>query len=129
MREVIREHSRDNISRYVLEVLKEYDITCNLGYFTMDNTLDNDTMMIALSLALCKEFNFKYDPVNYRIRYQGHVINLAVKSFLFVTDKEVLEEDTKTNIYNITVKDIENWWKKGPLGKLHNFVIFLAINT
>ena len=52
IKEVIREHTRDNMSTYVLDVLKEYDIIKNLGYFTIDNALDNDTMMATLSLAL-----------------------------------------------------------------------------
>jgi hypothetical protein len=64
--------------------------------------------MAALSLALRREFNLKYDLIHYRIRCQGYVINLAIKSFLFVTDKEVLDKDTETSIYNTTVKEIEN---------------------
>ena len=73
----------------------------------MDNAPDNDTMMTALSLILRREFRLQYDPIHHRIRCQGHVINLAVKSFLFVTDKEALEEDEETNIYNISVKEIK----------------------
>jgi hypothetical protein len=129
MREVIGEHSGENMARYVLEVLKEYDIICNLGYFTMDNASNNNIMMIILSYSLRKDFGLKYDPIYYRIRYQGHVINLAIKSFLFVINKELLKEDTETSVYNITVKEIENWQKKGPLGKLHNFVVFLSTST
>jgi hypothetical protein len=113
----------------VFKVIKEYDIVRNLGYFIMDNVLDNDTIIKELSLALCKEFNFKYDLIHYRIRYQGHVINLVIKLFLFVMDKEVLNEDTETNVYNIIVREIKNWRKKGPLGKLHNFVVFIATST
>ncbi len=40
------------MSKYVLEVLEEYDIVRNLGYFVIDNVPDNDTMMTALSQAL-----------------------------------------------------------------------------
>ncbi len=129
MKEVVGEHSGENMSKYVIEVLKDYDIIRNLGYFTMDNAPDNDTMMTTLSLALRRDFNLKYEPVHYRIRCQGHVINLAVKSFLFVTDKEALDEDEERSVYNITVEEIEEWRKRGPLGKLHNFVIFLAAST
>jgi len=57
------------MSKYVLKVLKEYDIICNLGYFTIDNALNNNTMIIALSLALRRDFNLKYKPFHYRIRY------------------------------------------------------------
>jgi hypothetical protein len=44
------------MAQYVIEVLKDYGIVYNLGYFTMDNALDNDTMITALSLILRREF-------------------------------------------------------------------------
>ena len=37
------------MSKYVLEVLKEYDIVRNLGYFVIDNVPNNDTIIIVLS--------------------------------------------------------------------------------
>ena len=129
VREVVGDHKGESMAKYVLEVLKDYNIIRDLGYFVMDNAPDNDTMMTVLSNALRREFSLKYDPIHYRIRCQGHVINLAVKSFLFVTDKEVIEEDQEASVYNTTVKEIESWRKKGPLGKLHNFVVFLAAST
>jgi hypothetical protein len=95
MKEVVGDHSGDNMSKYVLEVLREYDVIKNLGYFTTDNASDNDTMMTALSTALRRDFRLNYDPILHRIRCQGHIINLAVKSFLFVTDKETLDETKK----------------------------------
>ena len=52
IREIIRDYSGENISKYILEVLKEYDIIRNLGCFIIDNALDNDMMMTALSLIL-----------------------------------------------------------------------------
>lgn len=69
IREVVGEYSGENMARYVLEVLKEYDIIRNLGYFIMDNAPDNDIIMAALSLTLRREFNLKYNPVYYRICY------------------------------------------------------------
>jgi len=63
--------------------------------------------MAALSLALKRDFRLQYEPIHHRIRCQGHVINLAVKSFLFVTDKEALDKDEETNIYNVSLKEIE----------------------
>ncbi len=40
------------MSKYILEVLKEYNIIKNLGYFTIDNVLDNNTIITALALIL-----------------------------------------------------------------------------
>jgi len=28
-------------------------------------------------------------------------------------------------MYDITIKEIEQWRKQGPLGKLHNFVVYI----
>jgi hypothetical protein len=69
IKEVVKEHSGENMLRYILEVLKEYEITCNLGYFTIDNAPNNDIIIAILSLALRKEFNLKYNLIYYRIRY------------------------------------------------------------
>jgi hypothetical protein len=56
-----------NISKYVIEVLKEYDIKSNLGYFVIDNILDNNIIIIVLSLVLRHEFRLTYDPIYYCI--------------------------------------------------------------
>ena len=75
-------------------------------------------------IDLLRKFDIKYDPKSHRLRCQGHIINLAAKSFLFVTDNESLEDDDPDK-YNVTLKEIEAWRRKGPLGKLHNFVVFI----
>jgi hypothetical protein len=70
----------------------------------------------------------KIDPIKQRLRCMGHILNLACKAFLFVTDDENLEEDDNS-ILKATLKEIEEWRKKGPLGKLHNFVVFIQRST
>jgi hypothetical protein len=112
-----------------MEVIRDYDIQGNLGYFDMDNAENNDTMITSRSYSLRREFRLHCDPKHFRLRCQGHIINLAVKSFLFITDEDNTEEDKKTNIMLVTLKEIEEWRKKAPLGKLHNFVVFLAQST
>ena len=107
LKEVVGEHSGENMSKYLLHVIREYSIESNLGYIVMDNASDNDTLMTALSVSLRREFKLSYDPIRHRIRCQGHIINLAVKSFLFVTDKETIKEDKEANIHLITLKEIE----------------------
>lgn len=77
-----------------------------------------------MRIGLLRRFDIRYDPKAHRIRCQGHIINLAAKAFLFVTDGEKLEKDAAGN-HDVTLKDIEAWRRKGPLGKLHNFAAFL----
>jgi len=70
----------------------------------------------------------KIDPIKQRLHYIGHILNLAYKAFLFVTDDENLKEDDNS-ILKATLKEIEEWKKKGPLGKLYNFVVFIQRST
>ena len=69
MKEVEKEHSDKNIARYLLEVIKDYEIEKNLGYIIIDNAQDNDTMMTSLSQSLRHEFKLQYDLIYHRIRY------------------------------------------------------------
>jgi hypothetical protein len=56
----------------------------------------------------------------------GHILNLAVHSFLFVTNSENLEDDELgTMEIKEQLKLLGEWRKKGPLGKLHNFIVYL----
>ena len=49
MKEVDGEHSGENIAKYIHQVILDYGIEKNLGYFVMDNAPNNDTMITNLS--------------------------------------------------------------------------------
>jgi hypothetical protein len=57
MREISGKHDGTNLAEAVMEVVKEWNIQSNLGYFMMDNADNNDTMMreiaISMYLKLC----------------------------------------------------------------------------
>jgi len=93
LQEVTREHTRKNLILYIIKVIYEYRIKKNLGYFVIDNTNNNNTMIEELSLIIYREFKVPYDTTYYRLHYQGHIINLSIKSFLFVIDEENIEKD------------------------------------
>ncbi len=63
MREVSGSYTGTHLAEVVLEVIKDWGIQNNLGYFMIDNADNNDTMMrdIAISkfilLWLIKEFD------------------------------------------------------------------------
>ena len=71
---------------------------------------------IRAGTELARNWHIKYAPKTNRLRCQGHIINLAVQSFPFVSNSENIEEE------GTTLDDIKVWRRKGPLGKLHNFV-------
>ncbi|KAM4060763.1 hypothetical protein HRG_014339 [Hirsutella rhossiliensis] len=71
-------------------------------------------MMRSLSLvSLLRRYDIRYDPKSHRLRCQGHIINLAAKAFLFVTDNEKLKDDERDG-HNVTLKEIEAWRKRVP---------------
>lgn len=75
------------------------------------------------------DHDIKYDIKQHRIRCQGHILNLAVHSFLFVTDSENLEDDKlEAKEAKEQLKLIDEWRAKGPLGMLHNFIVYLQLS-
>ncbi|KJZ74134.1 hypothetical protein HIM_05666 [Hirsutella minnesotensis 3608] len=128
LKDIDGEHDGSHLAAAILEVVDDWGFASKLGYFVMDNASNNDTMMRYLSLSLLRRFDIKYDAKSHRVRCQGHIINLAAKAFLFVTDNEKLD-DNECGMHNVTLKEIEAWRKKGPLGKLHNFVVFIQRNV
>lgn len=52
LQEVDGEHTGENMSKSVMDVIEDYSIASKVGYFVMDNATNNDTMMRALALGL-----------------------------------------------------------------------------
>ncbi|OWT42367.1 BED zinc finger domain-containing protein [Pochonia chlamydosporia 170] len=114
LKDIDGEHDGSHLAAAIMEVVEDWGFASKLGYFVMDNATNNDTMMKSLSLALLRQFDIQYDPKSHRLRCQGHIINLAAKSFLFVTGNETLEHED-SGLHNVTLKQIEAWRRKGPL--------------
>ncbi|KAI8396562.1 hypothetical protein FOFC_21110 [Fusarium oxysporum] len=93
-------------------------------YVTEDGQLEHHVLALKDIDSLLRRYDIQYDPKVRRLRCQCHIINLAAKAFLFITDDEKLEVDNPS-VHNVTLRHIEAWRKKGPLGKLHNFVVFI----
>ncbi|WKT54014.1 hypothetical protein QSH57_004598 [Fusarium oxysporum f. sp. vasinfectum] len=93
-------------------------------YVTEDGQLEHHILALKDVDSLLRRYDIQYDPKAYRLRFQGHIINLAAKAFLFVTDNKKLERD-EAGLHTVTLKHIEAWPKKGPLGRLHNFDIYI----
>ena len=66
----INEHARTDLAKEIYDIICEYKIENNLGYFVMDNALDNDTMIMALAFTLRRELKIVYDATHHRIRCQ-----------------------------------------------------------
>lgn len=114
--EVVERHSGDNIAIHVIDILEDYGVSEKVGYFTLDNASNNDTAMEAIGKAL--NFNGRAR----RVRCFGHIINLVVKALLFGHDAEAFEDEMESDSI-VDSKRHEEWRRKGPIGKLHNFVL------
>src|SRR5947209_5385782 len=77
--------------------------------------------------------NVIWNPVFRRLRCNGHIINLSAQSFLFPDIKDVDEEEALEQITGQLPKEFNNaqmeeWRRKGPLGKIHNISVFITLS-
>ena len=62
-----------------------------------------------------------------RLRCLGHVINLAAKAFIYGKDFDAFEKDVENVRENSELlKELDVWRKRGPVGKLHNVIVFIC---
>ena len=62
-----------------------------------------------------------------RLRCLGHVINLAAKAFLYGKEFDAFEKNIDTvKEHSEILKELQLWRKRGPVGKLHNIIIFIC---
>jgi hypothetical protein len=128
MRSIEGPHTGENqaqvIAEVIAEVIEDYEIRDQLRYFVTDNAGNNDTVINSLCDLLGLEARSR------RLRCLGHIINLAVKAFLYGKNTESFEVE----ISDLDLKKLEEkhylellaaWRKKGPVGKLHNIVIWI----
>jgi hypothetical protein len=120
-------YSGVNMASSVLGVIKDYGIASKVGYFMMDNAESNDTMIQAISEELTEQYMLNWDPIQHRLRCNGHIINLTAYAFLFYTLEEALDDTQNSeSVYEIpTEVEMLRWRQKGPLGKLHNIVVHI----
>ena len=109
IRELEEEHTGENISQVVYDVVQEYRIEDKLGYFMMDNATNNDTALRYLDRRLHEEGMVGFDVEQHRLRCWGHIMNVVVKD-LFVGPKgsAVLERKYQRQ----DNKDVETYYKE-----------------
>jgi hypothetical protein len=71
-------------------LLTRFGITStNLGYFVLDNILNNNTTLVELSKKL------DFDPVEKRLHCIGYILNLIAEEYLFRQDSLTFKEEYK----------------------------------
>jgi hypothetical protein len=119
-------HTGENQAEIIIEIIKDYEIEDRVGYFVTDNASNNDTAVDAVLRSLCPHLT-SAQRVARRLRCLGHVINLAAKAFLYGKDFDVFEKDINNVRENSELlKELDIWRKRGPVGKLHNVIVFIC---
>lgn len=124
MRRVRGSHSGENVAEVIIPILIEMGVVSKLGYFTTDNATTNDVTIDLILQSLRPDIP---QPEARRVRCLDHIINLAAKAFLFGGDKESFEDVEIGHSAPMTALEAEIafWRSKGPLGKLHNLIVYI----
>jgi hAT family C-terminal dimerisation region len=124
-------HTGEDIADVIIPVLKQYELVDRLGVFVGDNASNNDTCV----QAILDELDIS-DPVEKRrSRCLGHIINLVAEAFIFGKDTEAFTQiadsvDESTPYNSKKMQDAQIAWRKwGPIGKLHNIIVFIRFST
>ena len=116
--DIIGQHTGANLAELSLQIFNEYGISNKVGFFVGDNAGNNDTCTEEIAMEL------GFDASQRRCRCFGHIINLVAKALLFGEDKDAIETDSG-NVQEI-LKEFQDWRKYGPIGKLHNILMYIT---
>ena len=139
LRELEGQYTSENEAQLIIKIIIEYGIISKVRYFMMDNAENNEIMMRALStskdilqssinsnkVGLLIQFDITYDASHHRLCYNGHIINLAAQAFLFSSNKDSLSKLNNTASSIPSQLEMDTWRRKGPLGKLHNIIVYI----
>ena len=99
--------------------------------FTSENEI-----LTSIIIGLEDNYTITWNPVFHRLRCNGHIINLSAQSFLFpdlaAVDEEAILKDISGQFQppkDLTEEEMRAWRRKGPLGKIHNIVVYIQRST
>jgi hypothetical protein len=122
-------HKGIQVAEEVIKALDFYGIKDCLGFITADNHSANNTLCTAISEELTS-----WSPSERRLRCVGHIINLAVQSFLFARNQDAVKlaiadaEQSQVDIDTQLLQPFNNndkeagWIQTAALQKLLQFV-------
>jgi hypothetical protein len=115
-------HSGENIAEAVVSVVNSYKIADKIGCFVLDNATSNDTCVE----EILRQLNIDDSVEHRRLRCLGHIINLGAKAFLFGQNPDAfVKEVIAADDIDDELKALKIWRAKGPIGKLHNVVVYI----
>ena len=132
----IASHAGEEQFNALAPILEDFGIAQKIGSVVCDNASLNDMLCCTISNYL-REQGKAWDPLLHRVRCIGHIINLAVQAFLFHNFAQIDELDSfedreamaRDGLAEAT-EDLRQIFRViGPLGKLHNIVIFIRASS
>lgn len=70
------------ITEELLVTIRKFKVSDRISYFVADNASNNDATLHEIA----REINIK--PVQQRVRYNAHIINLVAKAILYGNDSD-----------------------------------------
>ncbi len=126
MVEVEGANTGKQLAAHMFMILDHYYIKDLVDYFVMNNATSNDRMVTSISHQLFEKDGLSYNSQQHRLRCNGHIINLTVLAFsLGPLPKDVILGVGGGDEEGLTTSELQRWRKMGPLGKLHNIVIYI----
>lgn len=121
-------HTGEYVAKILGDLILEYEVDpSKLGVFMADNGSENDP---AVDAVLSRFLPGLKDHSGRRGRCLAHIINLAVKDFLYGQNSEVFEGEVRT--LEMDDFDVERqraaqatWRTQGAIGRLHNIVSYI----
>jgi hypothetical protein len=111
-------HTGVNIAANIMEIIREFRLQDQIGWFVCDNASNNETCLEELGSIL------GFDWKQRRLRCMGHIINLIARQILFGDDPDAFE--TGVEMAQDPKMELLLWRRQGPVGKLHNIVIWIS---
>lgn len=132
LRRIRGHHGGENLAPAITEVAEEFGLTECLGYLQSDNVESNDKCVAAVLRRIHPDLPAgKVSALKQcrRVRCFGHILNLAAKALLEGKNPGLLrsfEPGSQARLEAEEERDLlEQWRKRGPIGKLHNIVHFV----
>ena len=82
LREVISDHSGENIGQTVVEIIREFQLEARLGAFVLENNIGSNDIAVQY---IINELNLEdtHLKAHCRLRCLGYIVNLMAQDFIF----------------------------------------------
>jgi hypothetical protein len=140
LHELEGQHTGENQAQLILKIIKQYGIVSKVGYFMTDNAENNETTMRALPTSK----DILQFSINNLIKYVSlHNLTLLTMHPIIVfvimaisliwQPRPSYSHLMKIHCPYSTIQppfvpsqlEMNTWRRKGPLGKLHNIVVYI----